>query len=76
MRCTGKEWKDGRGLKKHYLERRQHSAKELLNAKVKMWLFKGISFEDKMELRDWLEEKGKIVEEGAARSSDEDYTEE
>ena len=41
-----------------------------------MWLFKGISYEDKMELRDWLEEKGKIVEEGAASSSDEDYTEE
>ena len=47
----------------------------LLDEKVQIWLFKGISYEDKMELRDWLEEKGNIVEERAGSSSDEDYNE-
>ena len=45
------------------------------DAKVKIWLFRGISYEDMMELRDWLEEKGNIVEERAGSSSDEDYNE-
>ena len=73
---SGKEWRDGRGLKKHYLDRKQHSAREVLDAGVRLWSYKEITDDDKVEVRDWLEDRGIIVEEGASSSSDEDYVEE
>ena len=72
----GKEWRDGRGLKKHYFDRKQHSAREVLDAGVRLWPYQEITDDDKVEVRDWLEDRGIIVEEGANSSSDEDYVEE
>ena len=72
----GKEWRDGRGLKKHYFDSKQHSAREVLDAGVRLWSYKEITDDDKVEVRDWLEDRGIIVEEGASSSSDEDYAEE
>ena len=69
----GKEWKDSRGLKKHYMDRGAHSATDVLESGVNLWVFDGLSVLDKIEMRDWLEDRGVIVEEGTMSSDDDDY---
>ena len=69
----GREWTDARALKKHYMDRKAHSATELLAAGVGLWVYDEVSTLDKAEMREWLEERGAIEEEGTRSSDDDDF---
>ena len=68
-----KEWKDSRGLKRHYMDRSAHSVKEVLKAGVNLWVFDGLSILDKIEMRDWFEDRQVIEEKGTISSDDDDF---
>ena len=69
-----KEWKDARGLKKHYLDRDAHSVIELLEAGVEVWMLPNWTPEDSLTASDWLEDNGIILEKGAKSDGDDDYS--
>ena len=55
------------------MDRKVHSAREIVAAGVGLWVYDGISTLDKIEMREWLEERGAIEEEGTRSSDDDDF---